>query len=90
MSRPAPADYRAKRFAYISAPPDASCLLARPEPLTSGSASRGAPALITFDDQNPTMFGYTGQVTVKGYDNMTGVGTPRGQSFIRALRKIEK
>jgi subtilase family serine protease len=48
----------------------------------------GAPSLVTFDDQNPTMFGYTGQVTVKGYDNMTGVGTPRGQSFITALRKI--
>jgi hypothetical protein len=31
----------------------------------------GAPSLITFDDQNPTMNGYTGQVTVKGYD-----GTP--------------
>jgi subtilase family serine protease len=50
----------------------------------------GAPSLITFDDQNPDMFGYTGQVTVRGYDNMTGVGTPRGQSFITALRKIEK
>ena len=35
------------------------------------------------------MFGYTGQVTLKGYDNMTGLGTPNGQSFITALRKIE-
>ncbi len=35
------------------------------------------------------MFGYTGQVTLKGYDNMTGLGTPNGQSFIAALRKIE-
>jgi subtilase family serine protease len=49
----------------------------------------GAPSLITFDDQNPRMAGYTGQVTVKGYDNMTGVGTPNGQQFINALRKIE-
>ncbi len=46
-------------------------------------------SLRTFDDQNPHMPGYTGQVTAKGYDNMTGVGTPRGQSFIRALRKLE-
>ncbi len=49
----------------------------------------GAPSLITFDDQNPNMAGYTGQVTLKGYDNMTGVGTPRGQSFIKVLRKVE-
>ena len=46
------------------------------------------PALITFDDQNPNMFGYTGQVTTKGYDNMTGLGTPRGQDFINALRRL--
>lgn len=46
-------------------------------------------SLITFDDQNPTMAGYTGQVTLRGYDNMTGIGTPNGQQFLRALRKIE-
>jgi len=49
----------------------------------------GGEALLTFDDQNPNMFGYDGQVTVKGYDNMTGIGTPNGQVFISALRKIE-
>ena len=49
----------------------------------------GAPALITFDDQNPNMNGYTGQVTLKGYDNMTGIGTPNGQQFLKALRKVE-
>jgi subtilase family serine protease len=49
----------------------------------------GAPSLITFDDQSPNMFGYTGQVTIKGYDNMTGIGTPNGQQFINALRKVE-
>jgi subtilase family serine protease len=49
----------------------------------------GSTSLITFDDQNPNMGGYTGQVTVKGYDNMTGVGTPRGQAFISALRKLD-
>ena len=45
--------------------------------------------LFTFDDQNPSMPFYTGQVTLKGYDNMTGIGTPRGQRFIRALRRLE-
>jgi hypothetical protein len=49
----------------------------------------GRPSLVTFDDQNPNMFGYTGQVTLRGYDNMTGIGAPRGQSFIRALRRLE-
>jgi subtilase family serine protease len=53
------------------------------------AAACGAEALTTFDDQNPSMLGYTGQVTLKGYDNMTGVGTPNGQSFITALRGLE-
>ncbi|HEY3907070.1 MAG TPA: protease pro-enzyme activation domain-containing protein [Streptosporangiaceae bacterium] len=48
----------------------------------------GIPSLVTFDDQNKNLGGYTGQVTAKGYDNMTGIGTPRGQSFINALRKM--
>jgi hypothetical protein len=46
-------------------------------------------SLITFEDQNPNVAGYTGQVTLKGYDNMTGMGTPRGQAFISALRRLE-
>ena len=45
-------------------------------------------SLVTFDDQSPTIRGYTGQVTLKGYDNMTGIGTPRGQAFISALRRL--
>jgi subtilase family serine protease len=49
----------------------------------------GTTGLITFDDQNPNMRGYTGQVTQRGYDNMTGMGTPNGQIFISALRKME-
>ena len=43
---------------------------------------------MTFDDQNPKMKGYTGQVTLKGYDNMTGLGAPDGPNFIAALRKL--
>jgi subtilase family serine protease len=49
----------------------------------------GATGLLTFDDQNPNLAGYLGQVTQKGYDNMTGIGTPRGQVFIAALRKLD-
>jgi subtilase family serine protease len=46
------------------------------------------PALYLLDDQNANMLGYTGQVTLEGYDNMTGLGTPNGQKFIAALRKL--
>jgi subtilase family serine protease len=48
----------------------------------------GLPLLTTFDDQSISMSGYTGQVTLPGYDNMTGIGTPDGQNFISALRKL--
>jgi subtilase family serine protease len=48
----------------------------------------GIDSLSTTDDQSYSMYGYTGQVTLKGYDNMTGLGTPNGQSFITALRKL--
>jgi subtilase family serine protease len=46
----------------------------------------GMPVLTTFDDQSDSMLGYTGQVTLPGYDNMTGVGVPNEPAFIRALR----
>ena len=46
----------------------------------------GTRLLSTFDDQSPSMIGYTGQVALKGYDNMSGIGTPNGQKFIVALR----
>ncbi|HET9894433.1 MAG TPA: protease pro-enzyme activation domain-containing protein [Streptosporangiaceae bacterium] len=49
----------------------------------------GQQLLTTFDDQDPAMLGYTGQVTLQGYDNMTGIGTPNGQYFIKALRNLE-
>jgi subtilase family serine protease len=47
----------------------------------------GAMFLYQFDDQSTSLLGYNGQVMAKGYDNMTGVGTPNGQDFIGALRK---
>lgn len=45
----------------------------------------GQRTLITFDDEVQKLMR---QVTLKGYDNMTGVGTPNGQKFITALRKL--
>jgi subtilase family serine protease len=42
------------------------------------------PSVWTFDNQDPAS---TNQVTAKGYDTMTGVGTPNGQNFVNALRK---
>jgi subtilase family serine protease len=48
----------------------------------------GGAKLWLTDDQSPSVPGYTGQVTAKGYDNMTGVGVPNGQAFITALRKL--
>jgi subtilase family serine protease len=41
--------------------------------------------LVTFDDQDPSI---TSQVTLPGYDNMTGLGTPNGQAFTRHLRQL--
>lgn len=41
--------------------------------------------LVTFDDQNPAI---TSQVTLPGYDNMTGLGTPNGPAFIQHLRQL--
>jgi subtilase family serine protease len=46
----------------------------------------GAPILTTFDDQSLSMEFYTGQVTLRGYDNMSGVGAPNEPAFIKALR----
>ncbi len=51
-------------------------------------ADCGALVYFPFDDQSWSMLGYTGQVTAKGYDTMTGIGTPSGQNFVYALRKV--
>lgn len=70
-----------------------------PTPITSATPSRyhgvacdvalcGVQTLTTFDDQSFSMTGYTGQVTRKGYDTMTGVGTPNGQTFVYDMRAI--
>jgi subtilase family serine protease len=48
----------------------------------------GAFWFLGFDDQSPLMLGYTGQVTVPGYNNMTGLGTPDGRYFTPALRRL--
>jgi len=41
--------------------------------------------LVTFDDQSPAI---TSQVTLPGYDNMTGLGTPNGPAFIHHRRQL--
>ncbi|MFE9448042.1 protease pro-enzyme activation domain-containing protein [Streptomyces sp. NPDC006739] len=46
-------------------------------------AGDGSVGLDVFDSQERA---YTGQVTAKGYDTMTGVGTPNGAAFIAGLR----
>lgn len=43
----------------------------------------GFVGLDVFDSQERA---YTGQVTAKGYDTMTGVGTPNGAAFLAGLR----
>jgi subtilase family serine protease len=70
-----------------------------PTPITSATPSRyhgvacdvalcGVQLLTTFDEQSFSMPGYTGQVTRKGYDTMTGVGTPHGQAFVYDMRAV--
>jgi subtilase family serine protease len=53
-----------------------------------GPKASRIPSLTTFDDQNPHMKGYTGQVTARGYDNMTGLGAPNLPLFIKDLRRL--
>ncbi len=49
------------------------------------AASGGAsPAVDVFDSQERA---FTQQLTARGYDTMTGVGTPNGAAFITALRR---
>jgi hypothetical protein len=59
---------------------------ARYRGVVCGSRTCGLQILTTFDDESFAMFGYTGQVSRKGYSNMSGIGTPNGQAFIKALR----
>ena len=86
-----PAFYKLGRTSAIH---DALPLTSHSPALFRGTAcdptTCGAQVLTTFDDQSPSMFGYNGQVTLKGYDNMTGVGTPDGQAFLTALRRLER
>jgi subtilase family serine protease len=56
-------------------------------PKTVSFCPPGTELWIT-DDQSRSVPGSTGRVTAKGYDNLTGVGVPNGQAFIRALRKL--
>jgi hypothetical protein len=73
--------------------------LTDPKPLTSHSPRHwrvlvcpvslcGQTLLIRSDDQSLSMVGYAGQVTLPGYDSMTGVGVPDWPRFIAALRAV--
>ena len=81
------------KLSHTSALHDPRPLTAHTRALYRASLCRvvdcGILVLDRLDDQSKLMFGYTGQVTLKGYDNMTGVGTPNGQRFIAALRKLD-
>lgn len=55
------------------------------------AADCGSSGLLIFDvHSTDKKAGFTGQVTRKGYDNTTGLGTPNGQYFIKGLRALEK
>jgi subtilase family serine protease len=85
-----PALYRlAGTDAFHDALPVTSKTPARYHGVACDVALCGSLSLITFDDQSYGMAGYTGQVTRTGYDTMTGIGTPNGQNFVYALRKVE-
>jgi subtilase family serine protease len=49
----------------------------------------GQLTLANFDDESFRMTFYDGQVTRTGYDTMTGIGSPHGQNFIYALRRLK-
>jgi subtilase family serine protease len=72
--------------ALHSAPPVTASTPADFRGVTCDQRTCGIQLLVTFDDQNPNMFGYTGQVALPGYDNMSGLGTPNGRAFIAGLR----
>jgi subtilase family serine protease len=57
--------------------------------LACSVAACGQLSLVNFDDQDFSMAGYTGQVTLPGYDTMTGIGTPNGPAFIALIRQLE-
>jgi subtilase family serine protease len=58
--------------------------------MVCGANDCGIESLQITDDQSHILTGYLGQVTLRGYDNMTGLGTPDGQRFVAALRRLER
>ena len=66
-----------------------SFLICRITGRTSGKGENcGLVELLRLDDQGPFL-GTSGQVTLRGYDNLTGIGVPRWRRFIAALRAVE-
>jgi subtilase family serine protease len=84
-----PALYRlAGTKAFNDVLPVTAATPARYHGVACDAALCGGLSLERFDVQSDSMLGYTGQVTLKGYDTMTGLGSPAGQNFIYALRAI--
>jgi subtilase family serine protease len=84
-----PALYRlAGTGAIADALPVTSRTPARYRGVACDVALCGALSLATFDVQSFSMPGYAGQSTRKGYDTMTGIGTPAGQNFVYRLRAL--
>lgn len=55
-----------------------------PDAYTPANGPLNPAAVVVFDSQEHA---HTQQVTAKGYDTMTGVGTPNGAAFIAGLRR---
>jgi subtilase family serine protease len=86
-----PALYRlARTRAFLDVPPITRRTPSQYRAMACSAAACGVLSLVNFDDQNPSMPGYTGQVTRPGYDTMTGIGTPNGPYFIGLLRQLER
>src|SRR5450755_2174175 len=58
-------------------------------PASTFGVCYAGPYLARFDNQSAADSNYTGQVTLPGYDNMTGLGSI-GPDFVRLLRSTEK
>jgi subtilase family serine protease len=78
----------ARTRAVTDAPPITGDSPSRYRGVACDVADCGVLSYFPFDVQSWSMAGYTGQVARKGYDTMTGIGTPNGQNFVYALRRV--
>jgi subtilase family serine protease len=82
------------QLAATKAVHDALPLTASSRPLFKAVVCPTTPAFCQDDDGQVLALidaeskEFTAQVTLKGYDTMTGIGTPNGEAFIDALRRL--